>query len=491
MTVASASPSKAKKSYITATTADFADAWEALESRGISRELAVNLGLRVSKDGRRGRVEIPYYLNGEEINCKTRGVVEKYFYQESGKQKIFYNQDVIADWQKSGGPLLICEGEFDCISALQAGYLAVSVPDGAPATKLGDGTRKYEYLEGFPTEGEVIICADADGAGENLLHDLALRLGRKRCKWIKYPKGCKDLNDALRLFGTKGVDAAVKTARWVEIDGLALMSELPPLSMPEGRPAGVVPLNIRKGDFWIVTGIPSMGKTQVTNFLAHTTATQGWHVTFASFEQRPQTQHRYNLRSLYLDMPAAAASEEHLEAADKWIDDHYSFVTTPRDRNESHDLFWLLDKMASAVHRYGTDMFVIDPWNEVQHQFNTKEMTGTEYIRFAIMELKHFAEDYRVSVIVVAHPTKQQKQDGKITVPTLYDVEDSRHWYNKADVGVIVHLQDDGNTLMRVAKSRYHEDIGKPGDYILSYDTRTKKFTNPSAIYSQYGDTNA
>jgi twinkle protein len=487
MTVALASPSNQKKSSITATTADGQDVWAALEARGISHEFAVSLGLRVSKGGKRGRLEIPYYLDGKEINCKTRGLgADKFFYQEPDKQKIFYNQDIIAEWQKTGQPLLICEGELDCISALQAGYMAVSVPDGAPATKLGEGTRKYEYLEGFPNSGEVILCTDADGAGENLLHDLALRLGRKRCKWIKYPKGCKDLNDALRLFGVKGVKAAIDTAAWVEIDGLSLMSQLPPLSMPEYREGGSLPLKIRKGDFWIVTGIPSMGKTQVTNFLAHTTATQGWHVTFASFEQRPQTQHRYNLRSLYLDLPASIATDEQLAQADKWIDDHYSFITTPRDRTQSHDLFWLMDKMAAAVHRYGTDMFVIDPWNEVQHNFNNKEMTGTEYIRFAIMELKHFAEDYRVGMMIVAHPTKQQKQDGKLTIPTLYDIEDSRHWYNKADVGVIVHLQDDGNTLVRVAKSRYHDDIGKPGDYILSYDTRTKKFTSPSPIYSAY-----
>lgn len=487
MTVASVSQSKQKKSFTTATTADFADEWAALEARGINREFAVSLGLRVSEGAKRGRIEIPYYFNGEEINCKTRGIMgEKFFYQLPDRQKIFYNQDIIEAWQKTSEPLLICEGELDCISALQCGYMAVSVPDGAPATKLGDGaTRKYEYLEGFPTTGEVIICADSDGAGENLLHDLALRLGRKRCKWVKYPKGCKDLNDALRLYGQKGVAATIKTAKWVQIDGLSLMSELPPLSMPESRPAGFIPLNVRKSDFWIVTGIPSMGKTQVTNYLAHSMATQGWHVTFASFEQRPQTQHRYNLRSLYLDKAAAAATEDELAQADKWIDDHYSFITTPRDRNESHDLFWLLDKMAAAVHRYGADMFVIDPWNEIQHQFNNKEMTGTEYIRFAIMELKHFAEDYRVNMTVVAHPTKQQKQDGKLTVPTLYDIEDSRHWYNKADVGAIVHLQDDGTTLVRVAKSRYHDDIGKPSDYILIYDTKTKKFDKPNPIYSQ------
>jgi twinkle protein len=61
------------------------------------------------------------------------------------------------------------------------------------------------------------------------LNDLSLRLGPSRCKWVTYPKGCKDLGDALQNFGVRGVVETIARARWMVIDGVYRMSELPPL----------------------------------------------------------------------------------------------------------------------------------------------------------------------------------------------------------------------------------------------------------------------
>lgn len=56
MTAVSALQSKPIKSSTIAITATSPDVWEILEERGISREFAVNLGLRVSKGEKRGRI---------------------------------------------------------------------------------------------------------------------------------------------------------------------------------------------------------------------------------------------------------------------------------------------------------------------------------------------------------------------------------------------------------------------------------------------------
>lgn len=75
------------------------------------------------------------------------------------------------------------------------------------------------------------------------------------------------------------------------------------------------------------------------------------------------------------------------------------------------------------------------------------------------------AAKFHVHVIVAAHPAKpaRKKEDGGLSIPTLYDISDSAHWYNKADVGIVVH-RDGDETIIRVAKSRYHDQIGVPGD---------------------------
>jgi len=463
----------------TATTADGLSvaAPKILEARGLDLELIASLGWRSSKKPINGSetIEIPYFIEGAEVNTKTRTIAgEKEFRQVKDGRKCFYNQDAIRAWQESGEPLLICEGEMDCIAALQSGYIAVSVPDGAPAKSLTDTTLKYSYLDDFPPKGLVIICADGDDAGANLLHDLSVRIGKHRCKWVKYPKGCKDLNEVLVKYGARGIEETIKRASWMDLDGIYRMNELPPMASPEYKPCGVIPINIRKGDFSVWTGVPSHGKSTFTNFLSSVFAKSGWNMAVASFEQEPQTQHRASLRALLRDTGNA----------DDVINNRYTFIVPNINSDEDATLGWLLEKMAACVTRHEVDMIIIDPWNEIEHSFDRREMSQTDYTGFAIKQLKKFAKRYKVHIAVVAHPAKMQRnKDGEYPVPSLYDIADSAHWANKADLGVIIHRQGNQN-LVRVQKSRYHEDIGIPDDYYVDYHPQTKQFTAAEAVYS-------
>lgn len=45
----------------------------------------------------------------------------------------------------------------------------------------------------------------------------------------------------------------------------------------------------------------------------------------------------------------------------------------------------------------------------------------------------------------------------------------SAHWANRADVGIVIHREGDGETLIRVAKVRYQDQIGSPGDVTARY----------------------
>ena len=48
-------------------------------------------------------------------------------------------------------------------------------------------------------------------------------------------------------------------------------------------------------------------------------------------------------------------------------------------------------------------------------------------------------------------------QGGKDPVPGLYDISDSAHRSNKADIGIVVHREDliaSKETIIRVVKSR-------------------------------------
>jgi twinkle protein len=464
-------------------------ALEWIEARGLDVELAARLGIDSYETPDGGAVlRIPYMVGAEAVNHKHRHLGEKRFHQDANATKCFWNFNAIVDTSLADQPLIITEGEFDAMVAIQCGYQrAVSVPDGAPAAAIGEDEsgRKYSYLEhgksGLRDCHEIILCVDSDGPGQNLLNDLSIRLGKARCKWVKYPKGCKDLNDTLLRYGEKGVHETLRRAQWCRVDGVYRMSELPPYGerrkYDTGFPFLADHYRIRMGDFCVVTGRPGDGKsTWVNDLLCRTVERFNWTVAIASFEQHPQADHKRALREWHCKCPLNLATDESIAAADAWIDRHFVFVVPGDD--DLATLGWTLDKLAAAVIRHGARIIVVDPWNELDHD-RPHEMSLTEYTGKAIKEFKRLARSLDVHVIVVAHPTKLQANEK----PGLYSISDSAHWANKPDVGIVIWKPspESDKAELRVVKSRYHDEIGRPGTKWMRYQRLVRRFEETTA----------
>lgn len=464
---------------------------EILEARGLDVELADRLGLQ-SVDRAGGEVlALPFIRSGKTVRRKYRnfdaGEGQARWSQDKGGPKVAFNEDCLRDDDLIGQPLIITEGEFDCIAALQAGQLrTISVPDGAPppgersAEELA-GSAKYDWLAEIKPllhkdrVSEIILATDGDDNGAALLQDLSVLLGRFRCKFVVYPKArkdrgrerCKDLNEVLEDYGVKGVVETINRAQWLKVDGVYRMSDLPPPApMVIYEPRGTLfreNFKFRLGDFSVWTGVPGFGKSTFLNDnLCGIAQDSGVVIAWASFEQDPARDHKRNLRTWFCGSAEGGVFDAHnIAAADAWIDRQHVFIVPGEDDDPT--LNWLLDKMEVAVVRYGARIIVIDPWNEVEHCREHGE-SETEYTGRAIRALKRFAKAFGVHIAVVAHPTKSVKDaDGNYKMPSLYDISGSANWYNKADLGVIVHREDEDNTLVKVQKSRYHTIIGKPG----------------------------
>jgi twinkle protein len=460
-----------------------------LEARGLDIELCAKFGLQTASapDGGDDWIAIPYVRRGKIVNHKYRTLGErKLFCQDKGGAQCWWNHDVITDRSLTGTKLTLTEGELDALSAIQAGYVrTISVPGGAVHHHSDHSDGRYGYLaDTLPlmTEiKEIVLASDGDEPGLVLMNDLAIRLGKARCRYVTYPADCKDLNDVLREYGPTGMVQVVEGARWTHVSGVYRMDELPPI--PEAKPHynGIHGLTdhyrLRKGDLCVVTGVPGHGKTSLVNDLAcRMVERHGWTTCFASFEQPPQTDHCRALRTWYTRQPAENQSLAQIQAADAWIARNFVFIVP--EENDDASLDWLLEKIATAVIRYGTDLVVIDPWNELDHD-RPRDQSLTEYVANSIRLLKRFARKFDVHLIVVAHPAKLLKdKDGTVPIPCLYDISDSAAWFNKPDVGVIVH-RDKAGAKVRVAKSRYHDRIGKPGTVDLSYNPWTARFEPP------------
>jgi len=489
-------------------------ATEALEARGLDVELASRLGVNgVWRDG--GELIQIDFRRGEEVaRRKFKRLFEvegkpRYWQEPKGGPKLAWNEDALRD-DTLTGPLVVTEGEIDALTAIQCGFLrTISVPDGAPPPGVRsaadlDASAKYDWLRDlkpFLTRNlvpEIILATDGDENGAALLQDLSVQLGRFRCKFVTYPRArdpeargrerLKDLNEVLQDYGQKGVIETLSRAQWIKVDGVHRMSELPPLPTSviyEPRPAqfGLFRdhFKVRLGDFSVITGTPGFGKTTFANDLFCGIARENdLTIAWASFEQEPQRDHRRNLRTWFVGIPEHRQDNDQRAFADRWIDARHAFLIPSED--EDADLEWLLDKMEVAVVRFGASIIIIDPWNELEHSRRNGE-TETEYTGRAIRALKRFAKAFRVHICVIAHPTKSVKDgDGTYKMPTLYDIAGSANWYNKADLGVIVHrdtleFREEPYTLVKVQKSRYHEVIGTPGEVYMDFCGDDRSFS--------------
>lgn len=480
---------------------------DTLSARGLDVELVSRLGFDSTQRGGGECLVIPFTREGRTVRRKYRRFEvaegQSKWDADKGGQRIAYNEDCLRDESLMALPLIITEGELDAVAAIQAGFgRTISVPDGAPPPgdrskdDLNAGT-KYDWLRDIEPllhkdrVSQIILATDGDENGAALMQDLSVLLGRYRCKFLTYPKApkdqaarlgrerCKDLNEVLQFYGAKGVVETVNRADWLRVDGVYRMGELPPL------PPSVIyeprfrlfrdNFKCRLGDFSVVTGTPGFGKTSFANDLfcgiAHD---NNLTIAWASFEQEPQRDHRRNLRSWFTGRREIDLTDAERASADRWIDAQHLFMIPREDEDATLD--WLVDKMELAVARYGARIIVIDPWNELEHARRQDE-TETEYIGRAIRTLKRFAKAFRVHICVIAHPTKSAKDgDGNYKMPTLYDISGSANWYNKADLGVIVHRESDEYTIIKVQKSRYHEVIGTPGEVRMQFSKDERRY---------------
>ena len=460
---------------------------EALEARGLDVELAVNLGFDGTRRDGTDFLVIPCLRDGRIHRRKYRTLSGEKRFQQSGDGPIPWNEDVLRDDSLMGQPLIITEGELDALSAIQCGFArTISVPDGAPSEPTQSPTegKRYEWVRDLKPwlerarVSEIILATDADGPGHALLQDLSVMLGRFRCKFLTYPKArdpsraLKDLNDVLVEYGTRGVVETISRASFIQADGVYRMAQLPELPECVARPAGFGLLDenyrMRMGDFCVVTGIPSHGKSAFANDYYCRQATRfNLRIGWASFEQETQRDHRRALRTWFCEEPEWKLDHAQLAAADAWIDQHHRFIKPSEDEDVS--LEWMIDRMEQAVVQHECRIIVIDPWNEMDHM-RERDETMTEYVGRAIKRFKRFAKAFQIHLCIVAHPTKiRRDESGKTPIPTLYDISDSANWNNKADIGIIVHRENEDDTLIKIAKSRYHSQIGTPGTVKMQF----------------------
>lgn len=426
-------------------------------------------------------------------------------YASSGAAQTYY----LAEKLEPGHPVIITEGELDALSMVEAGLKnAVSVPNGAPQSVsqnnkvLPKDDTKYRYvwtLESWYKDGrKVIIATDNDDPGDALAEELARRIGKYRCYRVKFPHGIKDANEALVKLGAEALVDLVGAAEPWPVKGLFETSHyegrvLDLYNRGEGRgsstglPAVDKYYTVAPGQFTIVTGIPSSGKSEFIDHLAVELATrEGWRFAVASFENPPES-HIVKLIEKRARVPfydnhagdGVNGAKVRIAAPDlrenmSWVSDHFFWIEHSDGAPSTIDD--ILERAKVAVMRYGVRGVIIDPYNYIDKPGNMPE---TEFVSDLLTKVKQFAVGHDVHVWFIAHPTKLKKDEsGRYPPPGGYEISGSAAWFAKADCGLTVHRgSNDCETEIHMWKVRF-KWIGKVGSVLLAYDPVTGRYTD-------------
>jgi twinkle protein len=239
---------------------------------------------------------------------------------------------------------------------------------------------------------------------------------------------------------------------------------------------------VKPGEFTVITGMPSHGKSEWLDALCTNLAiNHNFRIPIFSPENHPLAQHLAKILEKVSGKPfhgeGRMSHDEMIDALGA-IEKNFAFIqTSETEFTPSH----IADQAADFLNGTLTmpKAMIIDPWNEMDH-YRPSGLSETEYISRILTELRRFAREFKTHLFLVAHPMKMQKdKDGNYPVPRPYDISGSAHWYNKADNCITVWrdvVNAPENVELHIQKVRF-KSTGKPGIVHLTYDNKTSTYS--------------
>ena len=466
-----------------------------LQSRGISKVTADKMGLFAADkwfarlDKKSDAIGFPYYRDGALVSAKYRSFPEKDFTQDSGGSHDFFALDKV----EKGKPLIIVEGEIDCLTLIEAGIEnVVSVPSGAPI-KVADGKvlpsedKRFSYVwnarEIIDAAPYIVLATDQDAPGQALAEELARRIGKEKCRVAKFNK--KDLNevflsddDPTRTPGEIIADI-IADAHPYPIAGLTdpsayadRLNDLYAKGTGKGFSTGYSSVDtiytVAPGQLTVVTGYPSSGKSNfVDQLMINLARTHDWKFAICSFENQPEI-HISRLMEIYTKKRffdgRGRMNEQERDQAFKFVQDHFLFIDN--NGEEPSTLDSILERARIGVKRMGIRGLVIDPYNYID--LNKTNSTETEAISNMLTRVQRFCKAHDVHTWFVAHPSKINRSGVEQPRPDGMAISGSMAWWAKADCGITVHRLEE-YVEIAVWKSRYRW-VGTQGETTLLYN---------------------
>lgn len=443
-------------------------------NRGITKETIDKMKVIVTDFNNEKCIAFQYFENSELINVKYRDKSKK-FYLSKNCELIPYNIDCLKLKEKY---LIICEGEFDCLSWIERDYFSViSVPNGA-----SENTSYLDkYIDEICNYEKIILATDNDAKGILLNKALITRIGEEKCFNLDY-KGCKDTNEYLQK--NKELKTLFDSNFNTQIKGLVDLTdiEIKLDSLFEtgyilGKTIGIPQLdNLIKwelGKFAVITGLPSSGKSEFVDFICmRLNLIHKWKIGYFSPES-PTEIHAIKLIDKIIGKSTfnKEIGREQFACVKDFIKDNYFWILPESEDFTIKSILKLAEKL---IRTKGIKVLILDPYNCFEHDYS-EDKSVTSYVSRFLARVTNFARKHNILIVLVAHPKKieNKNKQGDYKPPGLYDISDSAHFYNKCDYGIIQHIdfeRDIASTRIEKVKTKW---MGKKGvvEWIYNMDS--------------------
>lgn len=398
----------------------------------------------------------------------------KMWFEKGTNVNTLFNMDKV----NVSEPLLITEGEFDCLSAIESGFKnTVSIPSGVNSTNEWI-TSNWTFIEQFE---EVIIWFDNDEAGIKGAREVFNRLPNTSVKIVRC-EVANDINELLHKYGKLAVLKQIEKATTPTIEGVATLDMIEDFDVHEAETlkTGIDYIDDKLigmvfGSLNVLSGKNGSGKSTILNQIYIAEAINQGYKTFLFSGELIGGNVKYWL------LQTLANEEQFAEYTAK--DGHkYKKVTMQgkekiiqdmKDRfflydNDDYRIEAIIEKMTILAKRYGVRVFVIDNLMTVESSLKDKYEAETDIVK----KLKNFAKKYNALVHLVAHPRKSMNDEIEKD-----DVAGSANITNLADyVTTISRAKDEEveyDAILKILKNRHTGvNVGKK----LMFSIERKRF---------------
>ena len=414
------------------------------KQRKISRETLDALDVRQDSEGNAvfnyyDTIDVLTMVKYKPSHKVQHGQAKCWCQQNSDTAPLLFNMNRI----NVNSPLLICEGEPDCLSAIEAGFKnAVSVPLGSSNLHWID--ENLEWLDQFES---IIICADNDDAGVKMQKECVPRLGSWRTKVVDIPaipigntgRVTKDLNEILYVCGKDKVLELILDAKDSPVPSVADLSDVEPTEYEDvdGVTTGLKAIDdelmrLFFGTLTIVSGQPGSGKSSLLTQLACNSLDNDIGTWLFSGEL-PNGVEKSWFNYIF-------AGPRNITDAISRRGNPYKKIstTTLAEINKTYKGRWhiyrddydntldkLIASMTDTVRKYGARCLILDNFMCIDTETSEEELRSqTDTIK----KLIEFAKKYQVAVILVCHP---RKMDAGTNVG-IYDIAGTSNIVNLA-----------------------------------------------------------